>query len=273
MILYASLKTDMSYYLNWFFCRLQEGFFDVRGTKPNEIIRKELKNIEKTFFLTKEPNKFISREKDLSAMPGTYELITSVSMYDKYYDSKNQDLSKTIAQIKRASTVVKDKNAFLYGPVFLTDINDFKWHIFKFNYICKELSESVSKAYISFSNVHKNNRGIVIIPMTKEERELFLMYCKQIAKKYHLEVDVMKNPNELTEDEIDMGEENTCLKACQYCPYNFNDGLVKSKYSVHDPASPLLIGKESITSKIIDSNSQQKTSQAIEQKSLFELLV
>ena len=109
--------------------------------------------------------------------------------------------------------------------------------------------------------------------MTKEERELFLMYCKQIAKKYHLEVDVMKNPNELTEDEIDMGEENTCLKACQYCPYNSNDGLVKSKYSVHDPASPLLIGKESITSKIIDSNSQQKTSQAIEQKSLFELLV
>ena len=272
MILYASLKTDMSYYLNWFFCRIQEGFFDVRGTKPNEIIRKELKNIEKTFFLTKDPSKFISGKYDLSIASASYELITTIATYDKYYDSKAQNLSKAITSIQRAYKVVKEKNSFLYGPIFITDINDFKWHIFKFDYICKELSGHISKAYISFSNSYKNNRGIIIVPMTEEERLLFLTYCEKIGKKYGIKVCIMKNADELDEDEIDIGEENTCLKACQYCPYNFNDGLIKSKYSVHDPLSTLLIGKLSEGSKIIDSKTQLLASTKIQPKSLFDLL-
>jgi len=36
---------------------------------------------------------------------------------------------------------------------------------------------------------------------------------------------------------------NTCRSACRYCYANYNAGTVDANFAMHDPHSPLILGK------------------------------
>ena len=59
---------------------------------------------------------------------------------------------------------------------------------------------------------------------------------------------IKKDPNQRPDcgcaASVDMGAYNTCKNGCLYCYANYNEPLVRKNFALHDPLSPLLIGRQ-----------------------------
>ena len=275
MILYASQKTDIPYYyMNWFIHRIEEGFFDTRGDKQSEYIRHELKNIEKIMFFTKDPSKFISISDVNRKIHTDYELITSIAMYDKFYDSRVSPKNKIFEAIKKARYIVGAKNGFCYGPIFASPVHDIDFHINQFAFLCRTLKKYVSHIYVSFyDGPDVDKYGIVIKNFCEDERQLILDGFKKVAIEQEVEFNLKPEPNKDI-DSIDIGEENSCPSGCTYCICNRQSNTAKSKYLIHNPESSLLFGTLSYDANIISASSiaKKKTTKAEPMANLLDLL-
>lgn len=267
-IIHASLTADIpAYFLKWIINRINEGFFDVRGESLNEIIRTPIRSSDKIIFHTKDSTKLISHIKEISSKISDFEVVTAISMYDKYYHPKAKALDKQINDIKLASKKIGYKNSFCYGPVFKNNNDDLQWHISQFKLLCSSLQHYVHTAYVSFAfNQKCHHKGLNMYSLSNEEKGYFLARCTELALQYGFEFKEQKGIQSLGKDELDIGQVNICPCGCYYCEGISNPNLAKSKYSIHDPASSLLIGTIPFEAKIIEKN------KSMDIASFFDLL-
>ena len=272
MILYASTKMDIANYIPWLNRRLEEGFFD-REENPKVINRYLLDDIEELILYTRNPSK-IYRNRDLFQKYNT-RLITFVSLYDQFYEPKIKDKEKVLECIRKCK---KYFNNYLgYGPVFYTSTHDKEWHLAQFDFLCKSVGRFVKGIYISFdvNEPCQTNKKLNVYHLSEVEQKQIIDELKKIASAYNLEILHFKTEKEFNANELDIGTNNCCPNACEYCPYISNKKAAIDKYKVFDEKNTLLYGIKSQNQKIVDVKTCEETEieeKKYEQESLFDFL-
>lgn len=258
MIIHASLQTDIAtFYMNWFIRRLEDGFFDIRSNKPGIVNRYKFSDnpVEKIYLHTKNPYKIIKNYSSLKKFKYPLEVVTHITMYDKFYETKVTDKNKIFNYIRDMKKLIgRENNNLCYGPIFKTIINDDKWHVNQFKFLCKILYKEVSVIYYDFSinNLCKNSIYFNADEFNDPEKENILSSFREIAKKYNIELRELPSIENFRFDEIDIGEKDSCPAICKHCKYISNSKTAILKSNMHSPESSLLIGRINSSEKIVN---------------------
>jgi len=255
MTIYASTKMDITCYLEWFKNRLKQGFFD-KEVNEKTINRYHFEKTDKIILYTRNPEK-LYRER-LFFSDYNVDLITFISMYDKFFEPEIKNKLNIIDEIKKCK---KYFNNYLgYGPIFFTEIHNKEWHKQQFEFLCNILHKYIKGVYISFSiNTYcQKNTKIKAYQLMGDEQKQIYGEFKTICDKYGLELYIMKTESSFNDDEIDIGITNCCPNVCEYCPYVINKKAIKQKYKILDSSNTLLYGMISKNQKIKDINLENK---------------
>lgn len=249
MILYASLKMDISYYTIWLAERLRNGFVDIEKDHKT-IERYHLTNIEDIYMFTRNPSK-IYRNRDLFAKYKP-KLITFITLYDAFYEPKIKNKDVIMNTIKKCKHHFD--NYFGYGPIFYTNNHDKKWHLQQFNFLCSRLASSVNGVYLDFevNDRCQSSSKTNVHELTQDEKEEIIAEIKDIASKYNLTIHLKPTEEDLPENALDIGQNNLCPAACEYCKHMTNRYSIKAKYQMHDPYGSMLYGNPQKEQKIKD---------------------
>lgn len=276
MILHASLISDIAhFYPTWIINRLKEGYFDKETDKGVDRYDFKKNKLEKVYFWSKDPLPLIKQYKDLKETRYNFELISEISLYDKCYEPKIKNKYRIMEDMRKANTLFgKDKIALCYGPVFTTYNSTKEWHIDQFKFLINELNTMINKIYIAFE-VSTNCKYAYNYNIQKlsyfSQTELFDAFC-EIANKYKIETFKKPETTNLSFDEIDVGEMNTCPANCVYCVGVNNKRTTIFKNERHETFSSLLVGKLPYEAKINEVNlyKKEKTKEKADSLSLFD---
>ena len=185
----------------------------------------------------------------------------------------------------------KERIDFRFDPIILNEKYSLSYHLEKFDMMCSWLHKYTTRCIISFVDAYKG------CPFQEPEEEDMRMAAKglaQIAAKYGLplytcaervnleecgirhgacidknkirqlvgyKLDVKKDRGQRKEcgccESIDIGMYDTCIHGCRYCYATAGCESARKKQKLHDPESPILIGRlkgdEVITDKKIQS--------------------
>lgn len=279
MVINVSGRTDIcAFYSNWFFNRIQEGYFDVRNPFNRKAVsRIYMENVDLILFCTKNPRPVMHRLNEIKK-PMVFHV--TITPYNKDIEPGVISKSDVIACVKELSDRIGKENVFVrYDPVFLSDKYDLKYHFKAFEKLCTLLEGKVTQILISFLDLYKNTKSHYSELGYKELKEEDLKeigtYFSKTAKKHGMEIFTCFEKNNLHEygfskgaclsqkkvfeltqkvmkkwkarecgcvELVDIGDYNCCSHYCKYCYANFDEKNVKRNMENHDPHSSLLIG-------------------------------
>ena len=270
MIVHASQKMDISFYMEWLHTRLQEEFFD-KDINEKTIHRILLKDISELVLYCKNPTK-IYRNRDLFEKYNP-KLITSYTAYDLLYEPKVKDKEKILKAINKCHKAFR--NYVLYGPIFLTEIHSLEWHKNQFKWLCEQTPET-DGYYISFdiNQGCQKSKRFGCVPLDATARSIILDDLRNVADDFNRKVEMLPSEETFDIDEIDVGLNNCCPNACEYCKYITAKSAAINKYKTFNQRSTMLYGIKSAKQNIveIDLNKQKDNSNQSEPMSLLEML-
>lgn len=197
MIISASRRTDIpSYYSEWFFNRLNEGYVCVRNPMNIHQISKIslLPNVvDGIVFWTKNPKPMI--EKLYLLEKYNYYFQFTVNSYDKDVEpnipNKNDFIIPTFKEL--SSLIGSEKVVWRYDPILLNEKYNIDYHIKYFKKIAERLSGSTQKCIISFVDLYKNTKRNTDDLNIQEIDEATMIYLaksfSEIAKENGLKVE------------------------------------------------------------------------------------
>lgn len=192
MIISASRRTDIpSYYTEWFFNRIQEGFVYTRNPMNIRQISKISLSpdvIDGIVFWTKNPIPMIPRLNELKDYPYYFQF--TINPYGKDIEAnvpnKNNIIIPAFHEISQK--IGSDRVIWRYDPILISQKYSMKYHIFYFEEIAKRLEGYTKKCIISFVDLYRNtqkklqNNGI--IPLTEMQMMELAKCFSGIAEKY-----------------------------------------------------------------------------------------
>ena len=206
MIISASRRTDIpSYYSEWFFNRLKDGYAYVRNPmNPHRISKVSLSPdvVDGIVFWTKNPTPMLNR---LDALQDyTYYFQFTLTPYgtdvEKNLPSKNDIIIPTFQKL--SSMIGKERVVWRYDPILLNDKYTLQYHRKSFRVLCDRLADYTEKCTISFLDLYKNiMRSIApfgIRPLTSGQMDELAGHFSEVAKEYGMDIDTCAEDMDLS---------------------------------------------------------------------------
>ena len=183
--------------------------------------------------------------------------------------------------IELSKTVGKQRVAWRYDPVLLTNEYTIERHLETFEKMAGALAPYIDRCIFSFVEMYKKLETNMpeIIPLSVRDMDMLARGLGSIARKYGVYIqtcgtngdfsrygvhvsgcmtlDILGKANGVVFKELkhrgtrqgchciesrDIGAYDTCLNGCKYCYANKNPRKAFENYKYHDPESPLLLG-------------------------------
>ena len=314
MIINVGARTDIvNYYSPWLLKRFQEGFAYSRNPLfPNKVTRYELvpDKVDAILFCSKNYGTLLPRLREITEKFRTYFYYT-VTAYGKDVEPNVPDLETSVSLLRELSKLVgKEKTAWRYDPVLLTDSYPIQRHIETFEWLCDRLAPYVDRCIFSFVEMYPRLQTYMpeIIPITKEEKRTIAARLGAIAKKYAIPIQTCGHADDYSEFGImrsgcatlkiigqanackfrniphrgtrrgcsciesrDLGWYDTCPNLCKYCYANHGLEEIRKNVALHDEDSPILIGHLNPDDKVMAGNQTSFLKTDERQISLFDL--
>lgn len=211
MIISASRRTDIpTYYSEWFFNRIKEGYVLVRNPRnAHQISKISLKPevVDGIVFWTKNPIPMLTKFDRLKDY--TYYFQFTLNAYGKDVEpsipSKNDVIIPAFQKL--SNMIGSEKVIWRYDPIFLNEKYTFEYHVNYFEKLAKRLSPYTKKCTISFldfyQNTENNIAGLSVEKFTPEVQEALAKNLVEIAKSYGLKMDTCAEGIDLQKYGID----------------------------------------------------------------------
>lgn len=207
MIISASRRTDIpTYYSNWFFNRIMNGYILVRNPIHTHQISKIPLNpdvVDGIVFWTKNPIPMLDRFNVLREYMYYFQFTLNSYAQDVETHVPNKQKHIIPAFKKLSDMIGPDRVIWRYDPIFLNDTYTPEYHIQYFEKIAKELSPYTKKCTISFidfyRNTSKNVSDLSLHDFPEEAQKDLAKELAAIAHSYGLLIDTCAEGIELQE--------------------------------------------------------------------------
>lgn len=285
MILNTGGRTDtVQYYTKWLLKRFEEGYVLSRNPLfPNKVTRYELTpdKVDCVVFCSKNYEPILENLTGITERFNTYFHYT-ITAYGKDIEPGVPSIEQSMETLKKLSAIVgKQRVAWRYDPVLLTEKYTIQTHLDTFERMAKELTPFVSRCIFSFVEMYKKLETNMpeLIPLTDRDKAVLAEGLGAIAEKYGLylqtcgtngdysqygihssgcmTLDILGGANGIVFKDLkhkgmregchciesrDVGAYDTCMNGCKYCYANKKPEKAFENYKYHDPDSPLLLG-------------------------------
>ena len=294
MIVNTGGRTDtVRFYTEWLLNRFREGHVLSRNPLfPNTVTRYELDPsvVDCVVFCSKDYRPILPHLSEITDRFGTYFHYT-ITPYGRDVEPNIPPAEEMMdALVSLSSAVGRQRVAWRYDPVLLTDTYTVDWHLDRFERMCGKLAPHVDRCIFSFVEMHRRvlRRMPELVPMTEGDRERLAEGMGSVAADHGMTLQTCGTGADLSRHGIrmsgcmtldiigrangvsfaprkhrgtrsgcgciesrDIGAYDTCPGGCRYCYANSDPGRVADNMRRHDPASPLLIGYPEGTDRIV----------------------
>lgn len=213
MILSVSRRTDIpSYYSEWFYNRIKEGFVYVRNPmNPGQVSKIELSPevVDCIVFWTKNPEPMLDRLEELSEY--NYYFQFTLTSYGKDIECNvPHKKEKMIPIFQRLSEKIGSHRViWRYDPIMFTPKYTAEYHLKAFEQISKALNGYTTKCVISFIDIYaKNQKSIQAVEayqLEENEQKEFARKLSEIAVNNGIDISCCAEKVDLTEYGIKSG--------------------------------------------------------------------
>lgn len=197
MIISASRRTDIpTYYSEWFYNRIREGYVYVRNPMNiHQISRISLSPdvVDGIVFWTKNPIPMMERLNELKDY--TYYFQFTLNSYGADIEANIPNKNDVIIPAFKALSkkIGAERVIWRYDPILLTSKYTIDYHINYFKEIAKRLSGYTNKCVISFVDLYRNTKSntkdLELLPLTSKEMFELAARLVEIASKNNLVVE------------------------------------------------------------------------------------
>lgn len=191
MILSVSRRTDIpSFYSEWFFERLKEGFVYTRNPmNPKQISRLELspETVDCIVFWTKNPEPMLDRLAELSPYPFYFQF--TLTSYGKDVEANLPHKKEVMLPVfqRLSEKIGRNRVIWRYDPILFTKKYTPDYHVKAFRQMAEALKGYTEKCVISFVDIYAKNRknmqALGTFDLPKEELEVFAKELCESAKE------------------------------------------------------------------------------------------
>lgn len=199
MIISVSRRTDIpAFFSEWFFNRLEDGYFMVRNPVNFHQVSKVAvspQNAECFVFWTKNPSlSFIENLSKLDEKGFNYYFQFTISSYAQDIEKSVPRKTEIIEKFQKLAQLIgKEKVIWRYDPIILNEKYDFNYHVKYFDYIAGRLSGYTEKVIISFidcySKIKNRLEEYKIAELNQQQMRELGIALKQIADKHNLKIE------------------------------------------------------------------------------------
>ena len=286
MILNTGGRTDIvQYYSEWLLNRFNEGVVYSRNPfYPNKVTRYFLTpdKIDCVVFCSKNYEPILERLSEITEKFNTYFFYT-ITVYGKDVEPNVPAIDKSIETLFKLEKIVgKNRIAWRYDPVLLTENYTINYHLNTFEDMAQKLSGHIDRCIFSFVEMYKKLSLNMpeIITLNDEQKLLLAKGLASIAQKYKIKLqtcatnidytnfgiqtsgcmtlDILGKANGVKFKDLkhrgmrkncncietkDIGAYDTCPNGCKYCYANSTPKRALENYKLHDKNSLILLGK------------------------------